>query len=752
MTSSDDNMELQPTSSDWALEEGEIIVFEDAETENSAEKGEPEKQSSGDEIVGKESPTNEKRSASKASEDPRSTKKVKDQSYERENRQYKERDENDSAYDRKHIAQRKRSESKGRKYNQTRGRPYNPPSTRRSYKSPSPPRHKRSYRSPSPRSRRSYRSPSPRARRYYRSPSNRRYYRSPSPQYHYSERHYSGASGNSYDMNNDYSQRQYSGASGNSHDMNNDRQSYKYRGDYSYNSGEKHSSPRNDKPGQLKIVTKPTVQKKFFPEDYLAKIDSTKEKHIFVTDSTINQDAKNTAGEIEIRDYPHHAIEELAEEVVNIVNNHDTTSHLYLTVSIFDREFERLGQTGIENTVSIFERVKTDKRVKEKIHLTLATLPFHPFREHIWPEIEIANNFLKEETVAMGAPIFNLHSWLQKPGKFVKDKMCKGTLYSEFVGKRGLGMTLNHEGQDKLISGLIRHCSRANTADLGDMSQKGKPVPLNETGGYKLYPSTSENKWLCTHMGYMAGLVINEEKKRQAKIDNLQLKVNNDKVKTDESEVSAGAKAAASPKPPKKNAPDSNKPETVDKPEAVEPKQLTTAEPDADDPQDSSSDDDSETDSDDNSENEKKSQKKKIENLKSILKFKNMEVKMLRGANKEQEQQLIEEEKALKDFRNEQESSAKKTMENLKTYEDQYDRDQQKIKDLNNQQANHIKEADYLRARLKKQTDQCEDLNKEKKVLEKDLEIKQDLIDTLKKSILNMSKKLEKAKRGKYDE
>ena len=125
---------------------------------------------------------------------------------------------------------------------------------------------------------------------------------------------------------------------------------------------------------------------------------------------------------------------------------------------------------------------------------------------------------------------------------------------------------------------------------------------------------------------------------------------------------------------------------------------------------------------------------------------------MLRGANKEQEQQLIEEEKALKDFRNEQESSAKKTMENLKTYEDQYDRDQQKIKDLNNQQANQIKEADYLRARLKKQTDQCEDLNKEKKVLEKDLEIKQDLIDTLKKSILNMSKKLEKAKRGKYDE
>lgn len=737
MSSSEDNMELQPTSNDWALEEGEIIVFEDAETENSAEKGETEKQSSATENVGKESPTSDKRSASKASEDPRSTKKAKEQSYDRENRQYKQRDENDSAYDRKHMARRKRSESKGRKFNQTRGRPYNPPSYRRSYRSPSPPRYRRSYRSPSPRTRRYDRSPSPRARRSYRSPSPRRYYRSPSPRRHY----------RSPSPQHRHSQRHYSGASGNSHDMNNDNQSSRYRGDYSHSSGEKHSSPRKDKPGQLKIVTKPTVQKQLFPEDYLAKIDSTKEKHVFVIDSSINQASKETAGKIEIRDYPHHTIEELTEEVVNTINNHDTTYHLYLTISIFDREFERLGQKGIEEIVSIFEKVKTDKRVKEKIHLTLATLPFHPDREHIWPEIEIANNFLKEETVAMGAPIFNLHSWLQKPGKSVKDKMCKGTLYTEFVGKKGLGLNLNQEGQDKIISGLIRHCSRATTADLGDMSQKGKPVPLNETGGYKLYPSTSENKWLSSHMGYMAGLIINEEQKRQAKVDNLQLKVNNNKVKTDETEVSAGAQPAAPPQQPKEIEPDSNKSESV------KSRQLTTAELDADDPQDSSSDDDSEDDSDDDSEERKESRKKEtMEHLRSLLKFKIMEVKMLREVTKELEQQILQDEKSLQDFRNDQESSAKKTLENLKTYEDQYDRDQQKIKDLINQQTNQTKEADYLRTRLKKQTDQCEELNKEKKVLEKDLLIKEDLIDTLKKSINNMTKKLEKAKKGKYDE
>ena len=744
MSESEENIELNPTSSDWALEEGEIIVFSDAETENSVPKGEAEKESSVPKNVGRQSPAYEKRSASKANDDPRSTKKAKDQSYDNEKSKYKERDEKDSAFDRKQMAQKKRSESKGRKYNMTRGRPYHHEATRRSYRSPSPPRYRKSYRSPSrerrsyrspSRERRSYRTPSPRARRSHRTPSPRRHYRNPSPRNYYSPspKRYRTPSPQHHQE-----ERYSSGACGNSSDMVKSRSYSRYRGDYSQNTGEKHSSPRKDKPGNLKIVTKPVVKKIHFPEDYLSKIDFNKEKHIFVVDSPINKEAKQTAGKIEIRDYPNHTIEEMTEEVINIINNNDDNFTLYITAAIFDREFERLEQSGIENLVNdISSHIKANCKMKEQVHLNYATLPYHPDREHIWPELEIANNFLKEETVALESPVFNLHSWLQKPGKTMKDKQCKGTFYAEFVGKRGLGLHLNQEGQDKVINGYIRHCSRASTATLGDMSERGRPVPLAETGGYRLYPSTPDNKWLSSHMGYMTGLIINQDKIRQTKIQNLQLTAKNNTARTDESDVQAGAKQTVY------KGTDN---QVTDKPQS----QLTTAELDGDDPQDSSTDED-DVDSNIDSEEELK-KKQTLESLKSVLKFKIMEVKLVRGINKTQEEQIIEAEKSLKEFTKDQKLSEKKTFDALKNYEDQYDRDQTRIQDLISQQANQVKEAEYLRTRLNNKTEQWETLNKEKQALEQDLLIQQDLVDTLKKSLLNMSKKLDKQKQGKYDE
>lgn len=752
MSESEENMELAPTSNDWALEaeEGEIIVFESTEKESSVQKGEAEKENSVTENVGRQSPAYEKRSASKANDDSRSIKKAKDQSHDGEKSKYKERDEKDSAFDRKQMAQRKRSESKGRKYNMTRGRPYHHQATSRSYRSPSPPRYRRSDRSPSPRERRSYRTPSPRERRSYRTPSprtrrsnrtpsprERRYYRSPSPRRYYrspSPRRYHTPPPQHYQK-----ERHSSGASGNSHDMVKSRSYSRYRGDYTQNSDERYNSSRKEKPGKLKLVTKPVVAKIHFPQDYLSKIDFNKEKHIFVVDSPIDIEAKETAGNIEIRDYPNHTIEEMTEEVVNIINSSDENFTLYLTVAIFDREFERLEQSGIEDIVNdISSHIKSNSRIKGRVHLTYATLPFHPDREHIWPELEIANNFLKEQTVALESPVFNLHSWLQKPGKTMKEKQCKGSYYVEFLEKRGLGLHLNQEGQIKLINGYIRHCSRASTATLGDMSEKGKPVPLAESGGYRLYPSTPENKWLSSHMGYMTGLIINQENLRQKKIKNLQLTADNSAARTDESDVIAGAKQTVY-KETNKQVEEKTAPQ----------RELTTAELDADDPQDSSSseEDEEETDSE-----EELKKKQTLESLKSVLKFKIMEVKMLRDVNLTQEQQIIEAEKSLQEFRKDQKLSDKKTMDDLKNYEEQYDRDQKKIQDLISQQANQDKEAEYLRGRLNNKTEQLETMNKEKKILEQDLLIKQDLVDTLKKSLANMSKKLNKQNQGKYDE
>jgi hypothetical protein len=475
-----------------------------------------------------------------------------------------------------------------------------------------------------------------------------------------------------------------------------------------------------------------TAEKFQASEKFLKTINFEEENHYCFADQDIPEDIQQFAKTIKIISTPEQSAEDMSQKIIQLINENDGKP-TFISIAIFDKTFDNIGKIGVENMANkISHHVSADKS-KSNIKLSFCTLPYHPYREHKWKETEELNYVLILLSLKLGSPPFKLHRWLLRPVKGnMSQRQCKGCLYVEFnkgaktreeEGTNKLGKTLERDGIIHLVDGLIRHHANFGVRDHGGLDNKEPmPIPLNETKGYKLSERPNPNDFLVRPMGFMDGLIRLENKERK---NQLTLTVNNDKVKTDETEVVEGAKQVHQPQKfqlPVQDKDSQNTPPRSVTDNGEKKKSKKTTEDSSSSEDEDSEDEDSEasTQSEDDSPSTRK-----IKALKCSNKLLKHESKLLETIYKQTEQKVrkLTKQKKQAEINNKEE---------LKRYEDQYDRDQKKIKDLLKSQEEQV---GFLETRLQTGKDEIERLTTKNKELAKEIKIKDDTITTLKKGI-----------------
>ncbi len=209
-------------------------------------------------------------------------------------------------------------------------------------------------------------------------------------------------------------------------------------------------------------------------------------------------------------------INDLATAVIERIQQaKQTQKRTYITASIFNRHFERLGRDGvIAITKEIAELIPMDRRGYSKVRLTFSTITYAPSLQHRWQEIQEANYFLKQVTHALGSAPLNGHKWtLAKNRYHTKRKEVMAHCFEEFNRKTGLGHQLSLAGTEKVAKAIIMHHTSGVREVTGqNFDMEPAPVHLNVTPGYKLPDNecsnrelVNEKRWLFSLMGAIEG-------------------------------------------------------------------------------------------------------------------------------------------------------------------------------------------------------------------------------------------------------
>lgn len=536
------------------------------------------------------------------------------------------------------------------------------------------------------------------------------------------------------------------------------------------------SSPTNsnEKPsGKARKTTpaKPKDQSKFKMADYMDKIDNKLEKHIWVTDNKISEEMQATAYKLHIISMPTETMEEMTATVKDLIVNNDETRPTFITVSIFSRLYQELNTVGCENIANeIAHSAKTDGYMKRNIHITFATVDYKPGFQHLWDDIEETNHFFKQKSFSFNSLPFNLHRWVLRPAfNNRSEREVRGPLYEEYLNKQGLGLTLNDDGKQKVLEGLLRHHS-SFTEPMGEINRvEAKPIPLDQTRGFKMDPPTEQNAWLTQPMGFMEGQMILEQQQRanrlllvaqnNATINNEELAiVNNIDIQEqavanpdlEEGEILEqephSSQAPPSPErkviPRKEQEPHSSQaPPSTNKKVPAPKRKLITRKKRSNDSSDDSSDDSSETSSD--SSDESSSKRKGKQPAKKSYKALEDERDLYKNLHSEKvshntylvekvadlEAKMAKYMQNLEDIENgidKAKTENAKLKDQLSSYENQYQRDRNSIKNSNH-------EKDYLLKRIDVQTTAIRELESENLALKKELDINKELVCSLKK-------------------
>lgn len=276
-----------------------------------------------------------------------------------------------------------------------------------------------------------------------------------------------------------------------------------------------------------------------YPADLNLSIKEEEEQHFFIIDSDWDEFQRlHVTYKIKFICLPEASITEMADTVINIIKSANPEKRTYISASIFNREMVTVGEIAIKGIVNkIAAHIKAPKDNWEKkrflpesgrmptafkVHLTFPTILYYPNCEHIWPEIAAVNQFLKSETLALGAVPMNLHLWVTKDAKEDKRLLeTRGCMFQEFVNKTGLGSTLSKQAQKRITIGILKHHAEgvhkpAHSANKSEMP----PIPLSKTSGYKMSQANNNNKFVHEHMGAMEAKIITQAQNSDARDNN----------------------------------------------------------------------------------------------------------------------------------------------------------------------------------------------------------------------------------------
>lgn len=227
---------------------------------------------------------------------------------------------------------------------------------------------------------------------------------------------------------------------------------------------------------------------------------------------------------------PNATIDELAKEIIDVIENRDISKRLYITAPIFDKFLTTLLPEGIEKVVDRISAHIKDPRedwLKHrtpyhhnifKVYLTYPTIPYRPALEHYWPEICEVNQFLKNETISLYSTPVNTNKWLTKPYKGdCRQKEVLGNMYTEYAEtKTGLGYTLTYNAKRKINNAIIsHHVTGVRNYRAGSLAIETPPVPLDITSGYRICVRNRSNGWIQPIMGAMWATLKLRDEERQ---------------------------------------------------------------------------------------------------------------------------------------------------------------------------------------------------------------------------------------------
>lgn len=502
---------------------------------------------------------------------------------------------------------------------------------------------------------------------------------------------------------------------------------------------------------------KPKDQSKFKMQNYLDKIDNKNEKHIWITDMKISEEMQATAPELDIISMPQESMEELTAAVKDLIINNDETRPTFITVSIFSRHYSDLNTIGCENIANEISHCAKDGNGNKKrnIHITLSTVDYKPGYEHLWVDIEETNHYFKQRSISFSSLPFNLHRWLLRPALNNRTaREVRGSFYEEYVNKENLGLTLNDDGKQKVLEGLLRHHA-SFTEPMGEINRiEAKPIPLNQTRGFKLEPFTATNAWLNQHIGHMEGRILLEEQQRANRL--ALVTHNNDAQNIQENEIANNI--IIQEQDPTNNEVEEGEIVEEQNPapgpshQSTPPRKIVSRKRDLDSSSDDSSSDES---SSDDSEEKAATKSKikaleiKVELFQNMLNKKDKEITYLEKEmlNKDREIEKKDEifenhAKSLEDISADiQKAKANnaKLKDQLSSYEQQYHRDKNTIKDSNDEKV-------YLMKRLDVQNSAIKELENQNIAFKKELAIKEEIISSLKKQNNLQEKKNQKEK------
>ena len=252
----------------------------------------------------------------------------------------------------------------------------------------------------------------------------------------------------------------------------------------------------------------------------IKKINFKEEEHYAIVDFFVSKTmlAKATSkdGQIHFDSIKDGTINDLANAVSERIQQAKQTSkRTYITASIFNRHFERLGRDGvIAITKEIAELIPMDRRGYSKIRLTFSTITYAPSLQHRWQEIQEANYFLKQVTHALGSAPLNGHKWTLTMNRYhTKRREVMAHCFEEYNRKTGLGHQLSLAGTEKVAKAIIMHHTSGVREITGqNFDMEPAPVHLNITPGYKLPDNecnnrelVNERRWLFSLMGAIEG-------------------------------------------------------------------------------------------------------------------------------------------------------------------------------------------------------------------------------------------------------
>ena len=306
------------------------------------------------------------------------------------------------------------------------------------------------------------------------------------------------------------------------------RTSRRPAGLYNSKRGNKNDAvPKDDTPNKYYVDN--SVYNTDYPKE-MPNINLQEEEHFVFMASDWPQDLIDQAEGIIYVCRPYATVDELAEEIIDVIENRDTSKRLYITAPIFDKFLTTLLPEGIEKVVDKISAHIKDPRedwLKNrppysqnifKVYLTYPTIPYRPALEHYWPEICEANQFLKNETISLYSTPVNTNKWLTKPYRGdCRQKEVLGNMYTEYADtKTGLGYTLTYNAKRKINNALIsHHATGVRNYRAGSLVIETPPVPLDITSGYRIAMRNRSNGWIQPIMGAMwATLKIRDEERQ----------------------------------------------------------------------------------------------------------------------------------------------------------------------------------------------------------------------------------------------